>query len=191
MGVCLLLHVCGCKGASGRCKGRFKASLGVCLLAVTGYGAARGPAPQDTAPPARRASMPCQRAPNSCAQERLTLKHKNTSRWARRALKRGQVSMDDGTRAAVAEQLRLGEELRQRVRRPCAACSHAEGLAVWPEDRAGRPACTAGPQSRHDERGWPGSSSSAASSALHHPPAGEPHEGSRGRRQRRLHLGIG
>ncbi|KAL4441441.1 hypothetical protein ABPG77_001945 [Micractinium sp. CCAP 211/92] len=51
------------------------------------------------------------------AKERLTLKHKNTSRWARRALKRGQTLADAGTRAAVAEQLRLGEELRQRVNR--------------------------------------------------------------------------
>ncbi|PRW50835.1 U3 small nucleolar RNA-associated 14-like protein A [Chlorella sorokiniana] len=51
------------------------------------------------------------------AKERLTLKHKNTSRWARRALRRGQTLMDEGTRQAVAEQLRLGEELRQRVNR--------------------------------------------------------------------------
>lgn len=32
------------------------------------------------------------------AKERLTLKHKNTSKWARRALKRGSV-MDMGARA--------------------------------------------------------------------------------------------
>ena len=30
------------------------------------------------------------------ARERLTQKHRNTSRWARRALKRGQTVMDDG-----------------------------------------------------------------------------------------------
>lgn len=48
-------------------------------------------------------------------QERLTLKHKNTSRWARRALKRGTDLVDDGTKAAIAEQLRLGQELRKRV----------------------------------------------------------------------------
>lgn len=51
----------------------------------------------------------------SPSQERLTLKHKNTSRWARRALRRGQTLMDEGTRQAVADQLRLGEELRKRV----------------------------------------------------------------------------
>ena len=43
------------------------------------------------------------------------MKHKNTSKWARRALKRGVNVMDDGTRDAIAEQLRLGQELRQKV----------------------------------------------------------------------------
>ena len=49
------------------------------------------------------------------AKERLTLKHRNSSKWARRALKRGMDVMDEGTKAAVAEQLRLGEELRCKV----------------------------------------------------------------------------
>ena len=49
------------------------------------------------------------------AKERLTLKHRNSSKWARRALKRGMNVMDEGTKAAVAEQLRLGEELRRKV----------------------------------------------------------------------------
>jgi U3 small nucleolar RNA-associated protein 14 len=50
------------------------------------------------------------------AQERLTLKHKNTSRFIRRALRRGGAGpMDEGTKQAVAEQLRLGEELRKKV----------------------------------------------------------------------------
>ena len=53
------------------------------------------------------------------AKERLTLKHRNSSRWARRALKRGMDVMDEGTKAAVAEQLRLGEELRRKVSAPC------------------------------------------------------------------------
>ena len=44
------------------------------------------------------------------------MKHKNTSKWARRALKRGVNVMDDGMRGAIAEQLRLGQELRQKVR---------------------------------------------------------------------------
>jgi len=50
------------------------------------------------------------------AKERLTLKHRNSSKWARRALKRGMDVMDEGTKAAVAEQLRLGEELRRKVK---------------------------------------------------------------------------
>ena len=49
------------------------------------------------------------------AKERLTLKHKNTSKWARRALKRGMDVMDEGTKAALQEQLALGEQLRRRV----------------------------------------------------------------------------
>ena len=58
------------------------------------------------------------------AKERLTLKHRNSSKWARRALKRGMDVMDEGTKAAVAEQLRLGEELRRKVLQlSCAAAS--------------------------------------------------------------------
>lgn len=57
------------------------------------------------------------------AKERLTLKHRNSSKWARRALKRGMDVMDEGTKAAVAEQLRLGEELRRKVL-PSKLCNH-------------------------------------------------------------------
>ncbi|GBF90520.1 hypothetical protein Rsub_03516 [Raphidocelis subcapitata] len=49
------------------------------------------------------------------ARERLTLKHRNTSRWARRALKRGVDVMDAGTKAALAEQQALGVALRRRI----------------------------------------------------------------------------
>lgn len=38
-------------------------------------------------------------------QERMTLKHKNSSKWAKRILKRGLNTQDEGTRAAIAEQL--------------------------------------------------------------------------------------
>jgi len=48
------------------------------------------------------------------AKERLTLKHKNTSRWAKHALQRGALA-DEDTRQALNEQLRLGIELRSRV----------------------------------------------------------------------------
>ncbi|XP_065860458.1 U3 small nucleolar RNA-associated protein 14 [Euphorbia lathyris] len=39
------------------------------------------------------------------AEERMTLKHKNRSKWAARILERGLSIQDEGTRAAVAEQL--------------------------------------------------------------------------------------
>ncbi|WOL01312.1 hypothetical protein Cni_G10028 [Canna indica] len=39
------------------------------------------------------------------AEERMTLKHKNRSKWAKRILKRGLTVQDEGTRAAIAEQL--------------------------------------------------------------------------------------
>ncbi|KAM3345365.1 hypothetical protein P3S68_025074 [Capsicum galapagoense] len=39
------------------------------------------------------------------AEERLTLKHKNSSKWAKRILKRGLDVQDEGTGAAIAEQL--------------------------------------------------------------------------------------
>lgn len=35
----------------------------------------------------------------------MTLKHKNTSKWAKRIKKRGLDAQDDGTRAAISEQL--------------------------------------------------------------------------------------
>lgn len=49
------------------------------------------------------------------AKERITLKHKNTSRWARRALKRGINLADEGTKDALYEQMRLGRELREKA----------------------------------------------------------------------------
>ena len=49
------------------------------------------------------------------AKERLTLKHKNTSQFIRRAIKRGAKHPDEGTREAIAEQLRIGQEIRRRV----------------------------------------------------------------------------
>ncbi|XP_009609520.1 uncharacterized protein [Nicotiana tomentosiformis] len=39
------------------------------------------------------------------AEERMTLKHKNSSKWAKRILQRGLDVQDDGTRAAITEQL--------------------------------------------------------------------------------------
>ncbi|CAL5437272.1 unnamed protein product [Camellia sinensis] len=39
------------------------------------------------------------------AEERMTLKHKNSSKWAKRILERGLSVQDEGTRAAISEQL--------------------------------------------------------------------------------------
>uniref|UniRef100_A0A5B7CB94 U3 small nucleolar RNA-associated protein 14 n=1 Tax=Davidia involucrata TaxID=16924 RepID=A0A5B7CB94_DAVIN len=39
------------------------------------------------------------------AEERMTLKHKNSSKWAKRILKRGLTVQDEGTRTAISEQL--------------------------------------------------------------------------------------
>jgi U3 small nucleolar RNA-associated protein 14 len=54
-----------------------------------------------------------QEAAMSRAEERMTLKHKNTGKWAKRALARGQ--QDEGTRDAIMEQLQRGEQLRRKI----------------------------------------------------------------------------
>eukprot|EP00949_MAST-11_sp_MAST-11-sp1_P005207 g5207.t1 len=48
------------------------------------------------------------------AEERFSLRHKNTSRWAISARKRGQVTKA-GTREAIQESLRIGQELRRKM----------------------------------------------------------------------------
>ena len=48
------------------------------------------------------------------AQERMLLKHKNTSRWAKRAIRKGLAHLP-GTKEAIAEQLRIGQELRRKI----------------------------------------------------------------------------
>ncbi|DBA03701.1 TPA: hypothetical protein N0F65_004118 [Lagenidium giganteum] len=48
------------------------------------------------------------------AEERLTLKHMNTSKWVKHQLKRG-IHADNDTRSAIAEQLRRGDELRRKM----------------------------------------------------------------------------
>ncbi|KAM7521464.1 hypothetical protein LguiA_011366 [Lonicera macranthoides] len=49
------------------------------------------------------------------AEERLTLKHRNSSKWARRIIKRGLSLQDDGTRAAISEQLHEHELLKRKM----------------------------------------------------------------------------
>ncbi|KAJ0411310.1 hypothetical protein ATCC90586_005719 [Pythium insidiosum] len=48
------------------------------------------------------------------AEERMTFKHANTSKWVKHQLKRG-IQADNETRSAIAEQLRRGEELRRKM----------------------------------------------------------------------------
>jgi U3 small nucleolar RNA-associated protein 14 len=81
------------------------------LLADGGAAPDSGDDAEDAA--ARRAAA--EEAEFERARERLTLKHKNTSRWARRALKRGVDVMDAGTKAALAEQQALGIQLRRKI----------------------------------------------------------------------------
>ncbi|KAK6260255.1 hypothetical protein QQP08_003937 [Theobroma cacao] len=49
------------------------------------------------------------------AEERMTLKHKNKSKWARRILERGLNAQDEGTRAAMAEQLHHHALLTRKI----------------------------------------------------------------------------
>jgi U3 small nucleolar RNA-associated protein 14 len=45
----------------------------------------------------------------------MTLKHKNTSQWAKRILKRGLSVQDEGTRAAIAAQLQQNTLLTRKM----------------------------------------------------------------------------
>jgi U3 small nucleolar RNA-associated protein 14 len=67
------------------------------------------------------------------AQERMTLKHRNTSKWAKRALKRGlETHVEDGTREAIAEQLRMHAALTRKVRkRGNLSLLFVFGILVW------------------------------------------------------------
>ncbi|KAL8482488.1 hypothetical protein ACS0TY_028602 [Phlomoides rotata] len=49
------------------------------------------------------------------AEARLTLKHKNNSKWAKRILKRGLDAQDDATRAAFSEQLNIHAALTRKI----------------------------------------------------------------------------
>lgn len=46
----------------------------------------------------------------------MTLKHKNSSKWAKRNLMRGLAIQDEGTRAAIAEQLHTHEILTRKMK---------------------------------------------------------------------------
>ncbi|WZZ83899.1 hypothetical protein YC2023_104471 [Brassica napus] len=48
-------------------------------------------------------------------EERMTLKHKNTGKWAKRMLSRGLNVKYDGTKAAIAEQLQMNANLSRKM----------------------------------------------------------------------------
>jgi U3 small nucleolar RNA-associated protein 14 len=50
------------------------------------------------------------------AKERMTLKHNNTSKWAKHVLSRG-AHKDEDQKKALAEQLRKGQQLRRKMNR--------------------------------------------------------------------------
>jgi len=47
-------------------------------------------------------------------KERMSLKHRNTSKWAKRVLRRG-ANVDSDTRKALSEQVRIGDELKKKM----------------------------------------------------------------------------
>ena len=47
-------------------------------------------------------------------KERMSLKHRNTSKWAKRVLRRG-AHVDKDTRKAFSEQVRIGDELKRKM----------------------------------------------------------------------------
>ncbi|GAB2241768.1 hypothetical protein Droror1_Dr00018543 [Drosera rotundifolia] len=49
------------------------------------------------------------------AEERMTLRHKNKSKWAKRILQRGLDAQDEGTRAAITDQLHQHELLTRKM----------------------------------------------------------------------------
>lgn len=46
----------------------------------------------------------------------MTLKHKNSSKWAKRILERGLAVQDEGTRAAISEQLQQHALLTRKMK---------------------------------------------------------------------------
>jgi U3 small nucleolar RNA-associated protein 14 len=53
------------------------------------------------------------KAETARARERMTLRHKNTGDWAKKMLSRGQHDL--GTRQAISEQIRRGDELQRKI----------------------------------------------------------------------------
>ena len=65
-------------------------------------------------------------------QERMDLKHKNTSRWAQMALKYGRT--DSSLRAAYHESVLLGQELTKKIRTTADSSEHQEDDGDFSDD---------------------------------------------------------
>lgn len=68
------------------------------------------------------------------AEERMTLKHKNQNRWAKRIIQRGLNSQDEGTRAAIAEQHQRHAELTRKMHSMKDSSSSSEDTSDEDED---------------------------------------------------------
>ncbi|CAJ1877442.1 unnamed protein product [Sphenostylis stenocarpa] len=68
------------------------------------------------------------------AEERMTLKHKNHNRWAKRIIQRGLNSQDEGTRAAIAEQHLRHAELTRKMHSMNGSSSSSEDTSDEDED---------------------------------------------------------
>lgn len=96
-----------------------------------------------------------ERAERRRVEERMNLRHKNTSKWVRRQLQRKEGSRSDSVRAAIDEQLRIGRELRHKQANTVSlgrSVGRAAG-AGGGEDRDGDGESSSGSGSSSDEAG--------------------------------------
>ncbi|KAH1071159.1 hypothetical protein GLYMA_03G214900v4 [Glycine max] len=68
------------------------------------------------------------------AEERMTLKHKNHNPWAARIIQRGLHNQDEGTRAAIHEQLQRHAELTRKMKSMKGSSSSGEDSSEEEED---------------------------------------------------------
>eukprot|EP01134_Creolimax_fragrantissima_P000394 CFRG0394T1 len=71
------------------------------------------------------------KAERARAQERMSLRHKNTSKWAKHLLSRN--SMDPTAKGQLEEQLRLGNELRKKINNEDVNSEDASDSEDWSE----------------------------------------------------------
>lgn len=74
----------------------------------------------------------------------MTLKHKNTSRWAKRILKRGLKAHEDGTRDAIMEQLRAHSMLTKKIQNANSSDSEVSSSSSSDEEEENEEAAEAG-----------------------------------------------